>query len=100
MLAMLMVLLGACSGQELATAQPGERLSIFTHCGIYEVVFDDVLWTPASIERGSSPEGTDFNSTEGTAKVVEGKLIFVADSGLELIFVPASPDLPPIPGCD
>lgn len=95
-----MIVLTACSAEDAEVVAGGERMSIFTHCGFYEVVHEGVLWTPGSIDRGSSPEGTGFNSTEGTAKVSGEKLFFVADSGLEVIFVPAPPDLPPIPGCD
>lgn len=76
-------------------------VTIFTHCGFYEVDFAGSSWTPSSIERGSMPEGTDSMATEGTFELVgSGELLFRADSGLEVSFVPAPPDLEPVPGCD
>lgn len=83
------------------SAPPGSQpLSLFTHCGVYEVDFGGVRWTPASIDRGSSPDGVGFNATDGWARRVGDKLEFVADTGLEIIFEPAPDDLEPIPGCD
>lgn len=79
-------------------AEPG-RISVYTHCGFHEIEFGGVSWTPESIERGASPHGTGFNATEGVAEVVAGKLIFSADSGLQITFVPTPDDLPPVPGC-
>lgn len=101
-IAVVLVVLAACAGADSgATTEPaGEAMAIFTHCGFYEIEFAGAQWTPSSIERGSSPEGTGFNTTEGTIKLVGGKVHFVAESGLEVIYEPAPPDLPPVPGCD
>lgn len=104
-LLLLMTVAVACgTNREVAgTSQSvgrAERVSVFTHCGFYEIEVDDIIWTPESIDRGASPEGTGFNTTEGVAEVVGEKLVFRADAGFEVVFVPAPPELPPVPGCD
>ncbi len=105
LIALALLLLTACGSSQPDPGddgQPltGERTSIFTHCGFYEIEVDGTVWTPESIERGAYPEGTGFNVTEGIASVVGEKLLFRADSGLEVTFVPAPDGLPPVPGCD
>ncbi len=78
----------------------GERVTVFTHCGFYEMEFDGVVWTPDSIARGAFPPGTDPMATEGVIRRLGDKLVFLADSGLEVTYAPAPPDLPPEPPCD
>ncbi len=92
----LLVVVVACAGP----SEAGDRVTIFTHCGFYETVFDGEVWTPDSIARGAFPEGTDSIATEGTMTRVDGKAKFVADSGLEVWFRPAPLDLPAPPPCD
>lgn len=75
-------------------------VSVFTHCGWYEMVYDDELWTPVSIARGSSPDGTDSMATTGRAERSGDRLVFTADSGLVVDFELAPGDLPPPPPCD
>ena len=92
------IVLAACATSD--TPLEGERLTVFTHCGFYEVVYDGLTWTPESIDRGAFPPGTDSLATPGIARRVGDKLVFVADSGLEVTFAQAPPDLPPPPPCD
>ena len=83
---------------EAASSAP---LTVFTHCGFWEITFDGRTWTPTSIDRGDMPEGSDSMATPGIANVVStDRLVFTADSGLVVEFAPAPPELDPIPGCD
>lgn len=101
----VIVVLAACAGSgntsPMSQVSVGaDHVTIFTHCGFYEFEHDGTIWTPESIERGSSPEGTGFNATDGIVSRVGEKLAFQADSGLTVTFAAAPPDLPPVPGCD
>lgn len=76
-------------------------LTVFTHCGFWEIEYDGRLWTPDSIGRGDMPAGTDSMATTGSVILAShDQLRFTADSGLIVEFAPAPPDLDPIPGCD
>lgn len=106
LLIVLALLAVSCAAPPLDVGQapsPSQQYAatVFTHCGFYEVDFAGVSWTPASIERGSMPVGTDSMVTEGTFELVSSdELLFRADSGLEVRFAPAPSDLVPIPACD
>jgi hypothetical protein len=99
------LILAACAAPiaQPATTSVAERhaATVFTHCGFYEVDFAGMSWTPSSIERGSMPEGTDSMATEGTFELIGPDVVlFRANSGLEVRFMPAPEDLEPIPACD
>lgn len=100
----ILLLIAGCSDASGATTtavpDAGERITIFTHCGFYETVFDGQTWTPASIGRGDFPDGTDPMATPGSIRRVGEQALFTADSGLEVWFDPAPDDLPPPPPCD
>ena len=101
---MLLLVISACSAAAPAPSAPvagaGEQHTIFTHCGFYETEFDGIRWTPDSIGRGTSPEGTGFNATIGTMTRQGDRALFETDTGLTIWFKPAPDDLPPIPPCD
>ncbi len=106
LIVLALLLAGSCAAPPPDVGQapdPGAQYAatVFTHCGFYEVDFAGVSWTPASIERGSMPVGTDGMATEGTFELVSNDaLLFRADSGLEVRFAPAPSELEPIPACD
>lgn len=105
LVASLLVVLAACangSADAPATTVPtaSERVTIFTHCGFHETTFDGTVWTPASIERGDFPAGTDSMATPGVMTRVGDRARFLADSDLEVWFELAPANLPPPPPCD
>lgn len=85
----------------ISIAREVHPVTVFTHCGFYEVDFAGMRWTPSSIERGSMPEGTDSMATEGTFELIgPDELLLRANSGLEVSFMAAPADLEPVPACD
>lgn len=73
----------------------GQRLSLYTHCGIWSVVVDGRLWLaapPLHDGSGNPPDGWDSNTTRGTwSETGKGRAVFRADSGKLARFVAARP---------
>jgi len=85
---------GACGSAN------AEELNVYTHCGWYQITFEDQVWVPTNIALGSMPEGTDSMSTKGSVVRDGETLIFTAESGLEVVFELAAEDPEPVPPCD
>lgn len=79
----------------------GDEITVFTHCGFYEVEWNGSIWTPISIERGSMPDGVDPMATTGHIELVDEDRARFTAGDLEVILANADEDdLAPIPPCD
>jgi hypothetical protein len=79
----------------------GQRLSLYTHCGVLSVVVDGQLWL-ADPPLRNPPDGWDENSTEGNWSETESRrAVFRADSGKVAHFITAPPGQEdPNKGCE